>query len=56
MLVESDENTEEREEFVKFYANSDERMKELGQILKTPKSRKIYQLLIHNELHAKEIE
>ena len=58
MLVNSDKDNNENndeEEFVNFYSISDERMKELGQILKTPKSRRIYQLLIKKELHAKEI-
>lgn len=40
---------------VKIYANNDERMRQLGNILSTAKSRKIYQLLIENELNAKEI-
>ena len=41
--------------FVKIFAITDARMKELGQILKTPKSRKIYQILMDKELHTKEI-
>lgn len=41
--------------FVKIYANTDRRMKELGQVLKTPKSRRIYQILMDKELHTKEI-
>jgi len=41
--------------FINIYANTDTRMKELGQILKTPKSRKIYQILMDKELHTKEI-
>jgi len=41
--------------FVKIFAITDARMKEIGQILKTPKSRKIYQILMDNELHTKEI-
>ena len=43
------------ENFIKIYANNDQRMKELGQILKTPKSLKIWQILQENELHTKEI-
>ena len=41
--------------FIKIYANNDQRMKELGQILKTPKSLKIWQILQEKELHTKEI-
>lgn len=41
--------------FVNIYANTDRRMKELGQILKTPKSRRIYHILMDKELHTKEI-
>jgi len=41
--------------FVKIFAITDARMKEIGQILKTPKSRKIYQILMDKELHTKEI-
>lgn len=41
--------------FINIYSNTDTRMKELGQILKTPKSRKIYQILMDKELHTKEI-
>ena len=43
------------DEFVNIYANTDERMQEIGQVLKTPKSRKIYQILMNRELHTKEI-
>ncbi len=43
------------ENFIKIYANNDHRMKELGQILKTPKSLKIWQILQEKELHTKEI-
>jgi len=43
------------ENFIKIYANNDQRMKELGQILKTPKSLKIWQILQEKELHTKEI-
>jgi len=41
--------------FVKIYANTDPRMKEVGQTLKTPKSRRIYQILMDKQLHTKEI-
>lgn len=41
--------------FVKIFAITDARMKELGQILKTPKSRRIYQILMEKQLHTKEI-
>ena len=41
--------------FINIFSNTDTRMKELGQILKTPKSRKIYQILMDKELHTKEI-
>ena len=41
--------------FVNIFAITDARMKELGQILKTPKSRKIYQILMDKQLHTKEI-
>ncbi|MEE9339551.1 MAG: hypothetical protein V3U87_15870 [Methylococcaceae bacterium] len=41
--------------FVKIFAITDARMKEIGQILKTPKSRKIYQILMDKQLHTKEI-
>ena len=41
--------------FVNIFAITDARMKELGQIFKTPKSRKIYQILMDKQLHTKEI-
>jgi len=41
--------------FINIFANTDERMKELGQILKTPKSLQIYQILMDRQLHTKEI-
>ena len=53
MIVEKDDKI--NDDFVKIYANTDARMKELGQTLKTPKSRKIYQILMDKELHTKEI-
>ncbi len=53
MIVEKDDKIDD--DFVKIYANTDARMKELGQTLKTPKSRKIYQILMDKELHTKEI-
>jgi len=40
---------------IKIYTNNDEWIRDLGNILATPKSRKIYQILIDNELNAKEI-
>lgn len=40
---------------VRIYANNDEKMRELGNILSTTKSRTIYQILIEKELNAKEI-
>ena len=44
-----------KDNFINIFSNTDTRMKELGQILKTPKSRKIYQILMDKELHTKEI-
>lgn len=41
--------------FINIFSNTDARMKELGQIFRTPKSRKIYQILMDKELHTKEI-
>jgi len=55
VLVNSEKDDNFDENFVKIYANTDTRMKELGQILKTPKSRRIYQILLDQELHTKEI-
>lgn len=49
---EDDNNFKEN---IKIYANSDERMRDLGNILSTPKSRTIYQILTKCELNAKEI-
>ncbi len=43
------------EKHIKIFAISDEKMRDLGNILSTPKSRKIYQILMKNELNAKEI-
>ena len=43
------------EEYVRVFSNTDERMHEIGQILSTPKSRKIYTILIEQQLNAKEI-
>lgn len=53
MVAERDDTPNDN--FVKIYANTDTRMKEIGQTLKTPKSRKIYQILMYKELHTKEI-
>ncbi len=51
----SDKEEKINDNFINIFANTDSRMKELGQILKTPKSRKIYQILMDKELHTKEI-
>lgn len=40
---------------IKIYSSNDKMMRELGNILSTPKSRKIYQILIEKQLNAKEI-
>jgi DNA-binding transcriptional ArsR family regulator len=53
--VVAEKEDDPNDDFVKIYANTDSRMKELGQTLKTPKSRKIYQILMDKELHTKEI-
>jgi hypothetical protein len=42
-------------EILKIYSNDDERLHKIGQILSTPKSRKIYGLLVTHELNATEI-
>ena len=52
MTFESDDEFDEK---VIIYSNNDERIHELGQILRTPYSRKIFHLLSDKELHAKEI-
>lgn len=51
----SHNNSEFNDEFINIYANTDKRMQEIGQVLKTPKSRRIYQILMNKELHTKEI-
>ena len=43
------------DKILRIFSNDDERLQKVGQILSTPKSRKIYGLLIDNELNAKEI-
>lgn len=43
------------DKFVKIFSNTDESMKEIGQILKTPTSRKIYKILQKQSCHTKEI-
>ena len=40
---------------LKIFSNDDEKMQKVGQILSSPKSRKIYGLLIDTELNAKEV-
>ncbi len=40
---------------LKIYRNNDERMQKIGQVLTVPKSRKIYSILIEQQLNAKEI-
>jgi len=40
---------------LKIFSNDDEKMQKVGQILSSPKSRKIYGVLIDNELNAKEV-
>lgn len=40
---------------LKIYTNNDEQMKKIGQVLSVPKSRKIYSILIEQQLNAKEI-
>ena len=42
-------------EILKIYTNNDERMQKIGQVLTVPKSRKIYSILIEQQLNAKEI-
>jgi len=49
----SDENNIEN--VLKIYSNDDEKMQKIGQILSTPKSRKIYGILIDKSLNAKEV-
>lgn len=51
----AEKGDESNDDFIKIYSNTDARMKELGQTLKTPKSRKIYQILMDKQLHTKEI-
>jgi len=51
----SDENNDEIDEQVKIFGLTDKRMQEIGQILRTPKSRQILQILSTQELNAKEI-
>jgi len=50
-----DSNVSNDIDIVKIYSNDDEKMQKLGHILGTPKSRKIYGILIDKELNAKEI-
>lgn len=40
---------------LKIFSNTDEKLRQLGTVLATPKSRLIYSLLIDKELHAREI-
>ena len=40
---------------LKIFSNDDEKMQKVGQILSSPKSRKIYGFLIDRELNAKEV-
>ncbi len=42
-------------EVLKIYANNDEKIQKIGQILTVPKSRKIFTILIEQQLNAKEI-
>lgn len=42
-------------EHLKIYSNNDKLLRQLGTILSTPKSRRIYSLLIEKEMHAREI-
>ncbi len=42
-------------EQLKTYSNTDELLRQLGTILSTPKSRRIYSLLIGKQMHAREI-
>lgn len=42
-------------ENLKTYSNNDELLRQLGTILSTPKSRRIYSLLIEKEMYAREI-
>lgn len=51
----SEENNDVIDENVKIFGLTDERMQEIGQILRTPKSRQILQILSTQELNAKEI-
>jgi vacuolar-type H+-ATPase subunit F/Vma7 len=50
-----DNNENNIENFIKIYSNDDEKMQKIGQILSTPKSRKIYGILIDKSLNAKEV-
>ena len=50
----SDEN-DISDKNIKIYSSDDKKMRELGNILSTPKSRQIYQILIEKQLNAKEI-
>ena len=51
------ENIEDKDidKFLKIFSNDDEKLQKVGQILSAPKSRKIYGLLINQQLNAKEI-
>lgn len=51
----SKSNPDSLDEVLKIYSNEDDRIQQLGQVLSTPTSRKIFQLLVENQLHAKEI-
>lgn len=51
----SDENNDDFDEHVKIFGLTDKKMQEIGQILRTPKSRQILQILSTQELNAKEI-
>ena len=48
-------NEKQIENSLKIYSNDDEKMQQVGQILSSPKSRKIYGILITRQLNAKEI-
>lgn len=42
-------------DLLKIYTNNDKKIQKIGQVLTVPKSRKIYRILIEQQLNAKEI-
>ena len=51
----SEDDQDDIDEHVKIFGLTDKRMQEIGQILRTPKSREILHILSTQELNAKEI-